>query len=210
MDGARRKSQVGWALIAVALTPISAAHAQAVSANETLAAVHAIGTPSASSAEAAAFSAVFSTDCPGADLAPDSTTRTEARLATGCLLNRVREAAGLRPLSTRRVLRRIAGEHSRDMVVRHYFSHTGPRHETLSARLASIGWQGCAGENLGYGTAYYATPRAMVWAWMRSTGHRENILDPDYQWIGIAIALGAPTETDVVAATYTTDFGGPA
>src|SRR3954463_14813212 len=130
MDGARRKSQVGWVLIAVALTPISAAHAQAVSANETLAAVHAIGTPSASSAEAAAFKAVFSTDCPGADLAPDATTRTEARLATLCLLNQVREPPGLHPLASARVLRRIAAEHSRDMVIRGYFSHTGPVDKT--------------------------------------------------------------------------------
>jgi uncharacterized protein YkwD len=141
---------------------------------------------------------------------PDRTNRTAARLATTCLLNRIRRAAGLRTLTTITALRRIAARHSRDMVIRRYFAHTGPSNETLTVRLRSIEWQGCAGENIGYGTAYYATPRAMVWAWMRSSGHRANILEPDYRYIGAAISLGTPTGATATAATYTTDFGGPA
>lgn len=198
MEGTRGSTLLGWVMLAALITPISSANA-ADSAS-----------PVGHAAEAAAFKAVFSTDCPGADLAPDRTTRTEARLATLCLLNRVRQAAGLRQLASMRPLRRIAAEHSRDMVIRRYFSHTGPTDKTLAARLATIGWRGMAGENIGYGTAYYATPRSMMWAWMRSAGHRENILEPSYRWIGVAISLGTPTGAQQFAATYTTDFGGPA
>ena len=198
MEGTRGKNTLlGWAMVAALITPISSAHAGVTAG------------PVSHAAEAAAFNAVFSTDCPGADLAPDRTTRTEARLATLCLLNKVRRAAGLRPLASARVLRRIAAEHSRDMVIRRYFSHTGPTDKTLATRLATIDWRGCAGENIGYGTAYYATPRSMMWAWMRSAGHRENILEPSYRWIGVAISLGTPTGAEQFAATYTTDFGGP-
>ena len=117
--------------------------------------------------------------------------------------------AGLQPVETTTPLRRIAAQKSRDMVTRRYFSHTAPDRETLMTRLRTIGWDGLAGENIGYGTAYYSTPRAMMWAWMRSQGHRENILEPGYRWVGVAISLGAPTGARTNAATYTTDFGGP-
>lgn len=200
MNGTRGKALTGWVSVAVLLMPISAARAADLSVPTG---------PLARSAEAAAYKAVFSTDCSGADVAPDPTTRTSARLATTCLLNRVRRAAGLQPLASTTGLRRIAAQKSRDMVIRHYFSHSSPSHETLAMRLRTIDWKGCAGENIGYGTMYYATPRAMVWAWMRSSGHRENILDPTFRWIGVAISLGSPTGARGAAATYTTDFGGP-
>ena len=151
---------------------------------------------------------VLSTKCRNADVLPTRTNGTKVRTATLCLLNKVRAIAGLRTLKSRRVLRRIAAAHSRDMVVRRYFDHTEPPSRTLLARLNSIHWAGSAGENIGYGSAYYATARSMMWAWMHSTSHRDNILDPAYRWVGVAVSIGAPTGDDRFAATYTTDFGG--
>jgi uncharacterized protein YkwD len=42
-----------------------------------------------------------------------------------------------------------------------------------------------AGENVAYG---YPTGRAVVRAWMRSEGHRHNILDPRFRLLGMAAA----------------------
>jgi uncharacterized protein YkwD len=43
---------------------------------------------------------------------------------------------------------------------------------------------------------------------MKSEGHRRNILDPDFEHIGIGIVWGSPSSTvGGKAATYTTDFG---
>jgi uncharacterized protein YkwD len=151
---------------------------------------------------------VLSTNCPNADVMPTHETRTAARIATACLINEVRRIAGRRQLRTLRVLRRIAAAHSRDMVERRYFDHSEPGGPSLATRMHSIGWKGSAGENIGYGTAWYATPRSMMWGWMHSSGHRHNILDRSWRYIGVAIALGAPTSTEMAAATYTTDFGG--
>jgi uncharacterized protein YkwD len=201
MHGTRGKALAGWVSVAVLVLPITAAHASVLPPPATPRSVAPPPSP--------VSQAVFATDCPSADVMPTSATRTATRIATTCLINHVREAAGLRPLASMRVLRRIAARHSRDMVVRRYFSHTGPFHNTLTVRLRSIGWEGSAGENIGFGTAYSSTPRAMVWAWMRSSGHRANILEPQYRFIGAAIALGAPTGVTGPAATYTTDFGGP-
>lgn len=45
-----------------------------------------------------------------------------------------------------------------------------------------------AGENVGYG---YPTSRAVVRAWMRSDGHRANILDRRYRLLGMGAARDA-------------------
>lgn len=46
-------------------------------------------------------------------------------------------------------------------------------------------------------------------AWMRSPGHRANILSRTFREVGVGIAIGAPTTAGGVldAGTYTTDFG---
>jgi uncharacterized protein YkwD len=151
---------------------------------------------------------VLSTDCPGADVVPTSATRTAARLATNCLLDKVRAKAGLRGLQTLRILRRAAARHSRSMVDQHYFDHTEPSGSTLASRLRAVGFKGSGGENIGYGTAYWATPRSMMWLWMHSSGHRANILDRGFRYVGVAISLGSPTGSKSDGATYTVDFGG--
>ena len=148
--------------------------------------------------------------CDNADDVPRTSTISHARDATLCLLNQVRGIAKLRKLRNRPLLRRVAAGHAGDMVTRKFFDHNAPPvpASTFAQRLRAGGWKRSGGENLGFGTAYYATPRAMMWAWMHSTSHRDNILDPAYRWVGIAVSIGAPTGDDQFAATYTTDFGG--
>jgi hypothetical protein len=43
-------------------------------------------------------------------------------------------------------------------------------------------------------------------AWMNSPEHRDNILEPDYDEVGIGVVPGTPGDTSW-GATYTTDFG---
>ena len=128
-----------------------------------------------------------------------------ARAATLCLLNRERAAHHLAPLRASTKLARAAQRHSADMVRRSYFAHGD-----YGARIARTGWGRhrrtyTIGENLGYGTAGGATPRAIVTAWMSSTGHRANILQRRFHAIGIGIAPGTPSGG--AGATYSTDFG---
>ncbi len=145
--------------------------------------------------------------CANADVLPTRETRTAARKATACLLNAVRVRAGAPRLVTDRRLRRIAAAHARDMVIRRYFDHDGPDGPRFQARLARIRWRGPAGENLGYAAYPLMTPRALVYAWMGSSGHRRNALDSRYRRLGVAIALGVPRGAGP-GATYTADFGG--
>ncbi len=41
---------------------------------------------------------------------------------------------------------------------------------------------------------------------MNSEKHKENILSPAYEQVGVGIAIGVPS-SDNAGATYTTDFG---
>ncbi|HMJ02318.1 MAG TPA: CAP domain-containing protein [Conexibacter sp.] len=133
-----------------------------------------------------------------------------ARNATLCLLNRVRARHGLPPLRMNPKLSRAARKHSRDMVRRRYFAHDSldgrsPFERMRATRYVPRGASWVLGENLGWGSGSLAEPKALLRAWMRSPGHRRNILDGRFRDIGIGIVRGAPVGGH--GATYTTDFG---
>lgn len=140
-------------------------------------------------------------------------TLEQARRATLCLLNRARASRGLPALRLNRKLSAAAARHSHDMVRRRYFSHYSPDGRGILERIRPTGYLPrdagyVLGENIGWGSGPLAAPLALVRAWMRSPGHRRNILDRRFRDIGIGIALGAPSSGDGWrAATYTTDFG---
>ena len=64
-----------------------------------------------------------------------------------------------------------------------YFSHTRPNGKSCFSALDDKGVKyGWAGENIAAG---YATPAAVVAGWMNSPGHRDNILDAHFNYIGV-------------------------
>jgi uncharacterized protein YkwD len=73
-------------------------------------------------------------------------------------------------------------------------------HEPLTFSCAHS-W---AGENLAFN---WGTPQQMFDAWMASTGHRENILRPQFTSIGIG-CVAYSTRNIHAAATRTSDIGG--
>ncbi|MBU5626773.1 SafA/ExsA family spore coat assembly protein [Oscillibacter sp. MSJ-2] len=99
------------------------------------------------------------------------------------LVNEARAKNGLKPLSANWELSRVARYKSQDMVDRRYFSHTSPTYGTPFQMIKSFGLTyRTAGENIAYGQS---TPQAVVNAWMNSSGHRANILNPSYTQIGV-------------------------
>jgi uncharacterized protein YkwD len=148
--------------------------------------------------------------CPDATLQPDATNVAQVAQATLCLLNQQRAAAGLAPLSTDDRLTAASTSYASELVAQQFFSHDAPDGTSLTDRLRAVGYAlRFAGENLAWGSQSLATPAAIVDAWMHSAGHRANILDGNYQQIGIGVAPGAPLSVPGTAATYVTDFGTP-
>ena len=102
------------------------------------------------------------------------------------LVNEERAKNGLKPLKENWELSRVARYKSQDMVDNRYFSHTSPTYGTPFQMIKAFGLTyRTAGENIAYGQR---TPQAVVNAWMNSSGHRANILNPSYTQIGVGYA----------------------
>jgi uncharacterized protein YkwD len=112
-------------------------------------------------------------------------------------------------------LARAAQAHSDDMAQGDYFEHVGPTGDTPVSRMRASGYIYSSrvgyevGENIGWGTLWLATPRAIVQAWMGSPEHRANILNGHYRdtAIGVAPHPLASLARGQAGAIYTQDFG---
>jgi uncharacterized protein YkwD len=152
-----------------------------------------------------------SANCGAADRDP-SASLTAARSSTLCLLNVERRRHHLKRLRFNHKLALAGLRHARDMVQRDYFSHDAPSGQDFVDRIlktdyvpAAAAWS--LGENLAWGNGSKGTPREIVRSWMRSPGHRHNILTRGFREIGIAIVAGAPVAGVGGATTYATEFG---
>ncbi len=110
-------------------------------------------------------------------------------------VNAERAAAGLPPLECTVELCRLARLYSRDMVERHYFAHSDPEGRMVDARAdgAGIHWRS-VGENIARNRGFKDPAEVAVREWMKSEGHRENILDARYRETGIGVWV-APDKT---------------
>jgi uncharacterized protein YkwD len=108
-----------------------------------------------------------------------------ARAAVLCLVNVERAARGVAPVAPESRLEAAATAHAVDMRVRSFFNHTNPDGASPGDRISAAGYAWSAyGENIAYGQR---TPAAVMDAWMRSTGHCQNILSPRVTEVGIGV-----------------------
>ena len=99
------------------------------------------------------------------------------------LINQERSNAGLNPLLLQSQLDSAANNHSEEMALRDFFGHSRPGGPSWQDRITDAGYQGSRlAENIFAGLA---TPADVVQQWMNSRPHRENILDPNLEHIGI-------------------------
>jgi uncharacterized protein YkwD len=153
-----------------------------------------------------------SRECSAKRVQPASVARRVVVRSILCLLNKKRTERGMGRLKPDSEQRRAASRHNRLMVRSKCFAHRCPGEGDLVTRLTRASYLPCScawgvGENIAWGTGSRATPKATVRAWMRSPGHRRNILNPEYRHIGVAVHEGVPISGLGGGATYTTDFG---
>lgn len=99
------------------------------------------------------------------------------------LVNAERAKYGLAALTLDETLCGYARVKSQDMHDQGYFSHTSPAYGSPFDMMRAFGVSyRTAGENIAMG---YATPAAVVEAWMNSEGHRANILSANYTTLGV-------------------------
>jgi uncharacterized protein YkwD len=148
--------------------------------------------------------------CANQNANPGSVGTGTAERSVFCLLNRERTKHDVPKLNRHGLLDKPSAKHSRLMVRDECFKHECPGELALGERLKKYlgdsagGW----GENIAWGSGELGTPRNIVSKWMKSEGHRRNILDPDFEDIGLGIVWGSPDPTiRGDAGTFTTDFG---
>lgn len=151
--------------------------------------------------------------CADSDLLPTAQNLATVKTATLCLLNGERTDAGLRSLKENAKLAKAAAKHSSAMVAQQFFDHVGADGSDPVGRIKAAGYipsvgTWTVGENLAWGSGSLASPKAIVAAWMKSSGHRDNILRTDYKEIGFGIVAGNPRSRSGSGATFTTTFGG--
>lgn len=133
-------------------------------------------------------------------------------------VNQERVDRGRQPLGFDDDLRDVADSHSEDMADRGYFSHESPDGERHGDRYNRAGINcGASAENIAWtvadgdvktesGTVDHdrnetSIARGLVQQWMNSPGHREILLNGQWQSEGIGIAV---TETDDGTRVYAT------
>jgi uncharacterized protein YkwD len=139
------------------------------------------------------------------------------------LINERRQQSGLSPLTFDERLAEVARYHSKDMALKNYFSHVAPNGEDVETRYQKFGYQ-CAvsygnyiysgAENLMLNnivSSYSYDPltgriseyvfksfdslsSSTVDGWMRSEGHRRNILEPFWRREGIGVYVDSDGE----------------
>lgn len=147
--------------------------------------------PQAALAPLADFAAASRVFVPVIKVAGSSQTSGNQDIANQvlALLNAERARAGCQPLSLDSRLMRAAQQHSEDMAVNNFVGHIGSNGSTLAERANAVGyvWSALA-ENVAAG---YATPEAVMAGWMRSDGHRRNILNCQYVHVGVGYVYQA-------------------
>lgn len=150
---------------------------------------------------------------PAADSNPGALKAGAARDAILCLVNKVRNSAGLGDLDRDKRLQRAAQRHTDKMDGTGCFDHTCGGEGDLGTRLESVDYieggltRWAYGENIAWGMERLGTPRKIVAAWMHSSGHRANILSRDFRDVGIGFAAGSPSSGRADAGIFTMDFG---
>ena len=106
-------------------------------------------------------------------------TREEAIDEIVRLVNVERKKAGLRPLKLSRELLRPAAIRTREITK--VFSHTRPNGLPFSSAFYGIDYK-AIGENIAAGQT---SCEMVMQQWMNSPGHRANILNKNYKYIGV-------------------------
>lgn len=104
------------------------------------------------------------------------------------LVNVEREKLGLAPVRFSPPLSSLARKHSQDMARREDISHLSTSGETYSERLAEGGFYFIKnGENVAFSQTFL--PEFIHKGFMDSPGHKANVLDPDFDELGIGVVF---------------------
>ena len=122
------------------------------------------------------------------------------------ITNQKRGEQGLSPLAINSQLNEAAQRKAGDMFAFNYWSHISPSGRSPWSFFQEAGYKYLyAGENL---ARDFMDSQAVIEAWMNSSTHRDNLLNKNYQEIGLAVVNGTlnGVETTLVVQLFGTSL----
>ena len=135
--------------------------------------------------------------------------QTTAQLVMTCLTNYARAQSGLKPLQLNPTLSAAGNAKLGADVSCGVFSHEpcGKPFDSVFAAYIQGATSFQIGENIAWGTGSYGSPRQIMFAWLHSTGHRENIVTATFTEIGIGYLPNEAFLGYTGAALWSQQFG---
>lgn len=136
-------------------------------------------------------------------LTPDIASEQAQKIVA--MTNEIRISLGINKLSVSNKLTDAAANKARDMLVNQYFAHTSPSGHALNYWLEGVNYNyDVAGENLAMG---FNDASQVVNAWSKSKTHYSNMIDPNFNEIGVAMISGSFHDHDTTFVAQ--HFGSP-
>jgi len=122
----------------------------------------------------------------GASLAAETPKQMQSNIIS--LTNQERGKSNISPLVESQTLDKSAQDKLKDMFTNNYWDHVSPTGVEVWSFIEKNNYEySFAGENLARG---FIDSRSVVKAWMASVSHKKNILNSNYNEIGIAAGEG--------------------
>ncbi len=131
--------------------------------------------------------------------APAKASEVALQTTVNKLVNAERVKRGCSALKVNAQLTTAARGHSAWMAQTGKFSHTGRGGSRFVSRVKAAGFSNPSAENIAWG---YRDAAAVVDGWMKSPGHRANILNCKSKTVGVGVVFAAGG-----TPYYTQDFG---
>jgi uncharacterized protein YkwD len=109
------------------------------------------------------------------------------------------------PLAWDEDLAQAARLHAEDMSARDYFDHDSLDGRSFAARIRATAYDGYpAGENIAMG---FQSAEAVMDGWLDSPGHCVNLMDPDFDDLGLGFASRTDAGYSLPTTFWVQDFG---
>ncbi len=126
--------------------------------------------------------------CKGADAPAAETSSKKLRKSVRCLINTERAVHGFGKLARRHALQKAGQAHAKTMVATDCLAHRCQGEDDLEGRLRHAGYfNGASSWQFAENTGCGLSAEAMVAGWLDVRFHRINILDKDFDDIGVGV-----------------------
>lgn len=121
------------------------------------------------------------------------------------LVNDARREHGMKPVGYNNDIALAAQRFADDMSLNNYFSHVGTDGSTFEQRIKATPFRGePAGENIASG---FPDASSTFAGWMASQHHRSNILNPEFDLMGLGYAIRQEPGYTTTISYWVQDFG---